>query len=327
MHASDACTRAVGAVESVGADTAVDYDVGRLEDIGRPQIEFPLELSCGPLDCSDVPGPLWRPHPRGLCSWLSSPLAELVEAHDLARPDVVAAITSPSATTLDAHVLPAETLSSAAPFPLVLPHPASTAASSSSMRPSIIVASSTRLPAAAAPAMASTPSTCPPVAQPVGASSQQALKVYSCRFPRCSDRATPPAAAAQALPSTPPSPASEFVQDLSKVPGGILPIPKVDKRRRKKLEPPSRQPRCSLRIAGLPVPSPDECPPHLLKQVMRALDLNIEEERERISQQALDEYAQCFKQPMPASHTMALATLFGWSLPDAACADDLECIA
>jgi hypothetical protein len=32
---------------------------------------------------------------------------------------------------------------------------------------------------------------------------------------------------------------------------------------------------------------------------MRALDLNVDEEREHISQQALDEYVQCFKQPLP----------------------------
>jgi hypothetical protein len=67
---------------------------------------------------------------------------------------------------------------------------------------------------------------------------------------------------------------------------------------------------------------------HLKKQVMRALDLNVDEEREHISQQALDEYVHCFKQPLPTSHTKALAALFGWALPEAVSAADLvECIA
>lgn len=60
---------------------------------------------------------------------------------------------------------------------------------------------------------------------------------------------------------------------------------------------------------------------------MRALDLNVDEDREQISQQALDDYVQCFRQPMPASHTKALAALFGWTLPEAVSAADLvECM-
>ena len=78
---------------------------------------------------------------------------------------------------------------------------------------------------------------------------------------------------------------------------------------------------------GFPATTSEVCPSHLKKQVMRALDLNVDDERAQISQQALDEYVQCFKQPMPTSHSKALAALFGWALPEAVSAADLvECI-
>jgi hypothetical protein len=50
---------------------------------------------------------------------------------------------------------------------------------------------------------------------------------------------------------------------------------------------------------------------------MRALDLNVEDEREQISQQLLDDYTQRFKHPLTSLHTKALAALFGWALPEA----------
>jgi len=111
--------------------------------------------------------------------------------------------------------------------------------------------------------------------------------------------------------------ATEFVKALTKILGGIMPIPHVNKQRKKKLEPPSKEPRWSHRIAGFPATTSEVCPSHLKKQVMRALNMNVDEERERISQQALDDYAQRFKQPMPTSHIKALAALFGWALPKA----------
>jgi hypothetical protein len=59
---------------------------------------------------------------------------------------------------------------------------------------------------------------------------------------------------------------------------------------------------------------------------MRALDMDVVEEREQISQQILDDYARRFKQPLPSSHTKALAALFGWALPEAGYASELvEC--
>jgi hypothetical protein len=51
---------------------------------------------------------------------------------------------------------------------------------------------------------------------------------------------------------------------------------------------------------------------------MRALDLNVEDEREQFSPQMLEDYAQLFKHPLTSAHTLALAALFGWNLTDAA---------
>ena len=76
---------------------------------------------------------------------------------------------------------------------------------------------------------------------------------------------------------SPSSPATEFIKKLSKSPGGLLPIPHISKRRKKRMEPPSMGPRRSRRIAGFPVAPAEVCPPHLKKRVMRALDLNIED--------------------------------------------------
>ena len=56
------------------------------------------------------------------------------------------------------------------------------------------------------------------------------------------------------------------------------------------------------------------------KKAMQALD--IIDEHEGIDQQALDEYAKLFGQPLCESHIRALTALFNWILP----ADlDLDC--
>jgi beta-glucosidase/6-phospho-beta-glucosidase/beta-galactosidase len=47
---------------------------------------------------------------------------------------------------------------------------------------------------------------------------------------------------------------------------------------------------------------------------MRTLELI--EEHEGIDQQALDDYAKLFAQPLPDSHLLSLAALFHWSLPE-----------
>jgi hypothetical protein len=47
-----------------------------------------------------------------------------------------------------------------------------------------------------------------------------------------------------------------------------------------------------------------------------ALDFDLEEEREQLSQHILKEYAQRFQQPLSPLHIRALAALFGWLSPD-----------
>jgi len=124
------------------------------------------------------------------------------------------------------------------------------------------------------------------------------------------------------------SPAAEFTRKLSRTPGGILPIPHVNKRRKKKTPlPPSEAPRRSRRLAGLGADVNEVCPMHLKKRVMRALDLDVEEEREQLSQQILEDYAQRFQSFLADPHTRALAALFGWTPPDDdIAAEPVECL-
>jgi hypothetical protein len=60
---------------------------------------------------------------------------------------------------------------------------------------------------------------------------------------------------------------------------------------------------------------------------MRALDFDLEDEREQLSQHILDEYAQRFQQPLSALHIKALAALFGWLSPDDVPVEEpIECL-
>ena len=123
------------------------------------------------------------------------------------------------------------------------------------------------------------------------------------------------------------SPAAEFIRRLSKTPGGILPIPHVNKRRKKTTLSPSEAPRRSRRLAGLGADVNVVCPVHLKKRVMRALDLDVNEEREQLNQQILDDYAQRFQSFLADPHTRALAALFGWTPPeDDFAAEPVECL-
>lgn len=112
-------------------------------------------------------------------------------------------------------------------------------------------------------------------------------------------------------PSQPLSPTTAFIQKIAKSPNGLLPIPHISKRRKKKIPPPSEAPRRSRRIAGLGAEKPMACPTHLLKRLMRALDLEVDDEKVQLDQQLLDDYARRFSQHVTPSHTRALAALFG----------------
>jgi hypothetical protein len=139
------------------------------------------------------------------------------------------------------------------------------------------------------------------------------IQVYSRRRTR---RRSPGVGLVAGAPSSPASPASQFISRLAKLPGRLLPIPCINKRRRKRILPPSKAPRRSRRLAGLGVLDAEACPGHLKKQVIRALDFDLEEEREQVSQHILEEYAQRFQQPLSPLHIKALAALFGWLPPD-----------
>jgi len=116
----------------------------------------------------------------------------------------------------------------------------------------------------------------------------------------------------------PLSPAAAFISKLSKTPGGLLPIPHINKRRKNLRPPQSEAPRRSRRVAGLAPQAPEICPVHLKKRVMRALDLNVgdtTQDKEQLSQDLLDEYAKRFSQSS-GSHVKALAALFGLTPPE-----------
>jgi hypothetical protein len=59
---------------------------------------------------------------------------------------------------------------------------------------------------------------------------------------------------------------------------------------------------------------PEDLERRMKKKAMQAL--NILDEQEGIDQQALDDYAKLFGQPLSDSHICALPALFNWSLPD-----------
>jgi hypothetical protein len=60
---------------------------------------------------------------------------------------------------------------------------------------------------------------------------------------------------------------------------------------------------------------------------MRALDLNVEEMKEQLDQKLLEDYVQRFRHPLSASHTRALAALFGWApTEDDYAAMTVECL-
>jgi len=85
------------------------------------------------------------------------------------------------------------------------------------------------------------------------------------------------------------------------------------------MEPPSMGPRRSRRIAGFPAAPAEVCPPHLKKRVMRALDLNIEDDSEQISPHTLEDYAQRFQAPPDVrTHNGPCGSL--WMEPPCCCA-------
>lgn len=117
-----------------------------------------------------------------------------------------------------------------------------------------------------------------------------------------------------------PSCATDFINKLARRATGLLPVPRTNKKKRSS-RPPGKASRQSRRIAGKKAEfGPEDLERRMKKKAMQALD--IIDEHEGIDQQALDEYAKLFGQPLCESHIRALTALFNWILP----ADlDLDC--
>lgn len=91
-----------------------------------------------------------------------------------------------------------------------------------------------------------------------------------------------------------------FINKLAWRAGGLLPVPAINKRRGKTL-PPGDTPRRSRRLAGAKTEfGLNDLERRTKKKAMRTLELI--EEHDGIDQQALDDYAKLFGQPLPDSH-------------------------
>ena len=122
--------------------------------------------------------------------------------------------------------------------------------------------------------------------------------------------------------STPPRagslPSSEtraaFLNGLARCTDALLPMPVINKRRYKS-QLSGATPRRSRWLAGAAMEFPlNDLGGRTKKKAMRSL--GILDENKGIDQQALDDYAKLFGQPLSDSQLQALAALFCWSLPD-----------
>lgn len=114
-------------------------------------------------------------------------------------------------------------------------------------------------------------------------------------------------------PAHPQTPAVDFIRKLTRTPGGLLPVPRICKRRKEQAPPLCEDLRRSRQVAGLEAEKIKVCPIHLKKNVMRALDLEVDDGKEVRDQQLIDEYTKRFGQHLIPAHTRAMAALFGWT--------------
>lgn len=104
-----------------------------------------------------------------------------------------------------------------------------------------------------------------------------------------------------------------FISNITKKTVAVAVAPPIHKRRRKTV-PAGFTPRRSKRIAGVGVETPPQPLNPQKKTVMRSLGLV--NDKVQINQQALDDYAKVFSQPLTQVHIQALAALFGWAPAD-----------
>jgi hypothetical protein len=108
-------------------------------------------------------------------------------------------------------------------------------------------------------------------------------------------------------------PSSSLINMISRKPSYLLPAPGTGLKRQKDLT--VTMPRRSRRVAGIGVEfSMQDWRSKASKKAMRAL--RIINESDKITSDAIMEYALLFQRPLIQSHVDALAALFGWSTPE-----------
>jgi hypothetical protein len=109
------------------------------------------------------------------------------------------------------------------------------------------------------------------------------------------------------------TPSSSIINMISRKPSHLLPAPGTGLKRQKDLT--VTMPRRSRRVAGIGVEfSMQDWRSKASRKAMRAL--RIINESDKITSDAIMEYALLFKRPLIQSHVDALAALFGWSTPE-----------
>jgi hypothetical protein len=107
----------------------------------------------------------------------------------------------------------------------------------------------------------------------------------------------------------------DFLRQVSKAVGAVLPLPRAvggGRRRRQPTSPPDAI-RRSRRVAGLGVEQVQHIP-KARRTIMKSI--LAEPDSEHFSQQNLDAYAKLFQAPLSRAQVEALAALFGWVMPD-----------
>ena len=107
----------------------------------------------------------------------------------------------------------------------------------------------------------------------------------------------------------PTSPATEFIEKITKKVDGLVPVPSIPKRRSKTAGLVS-VPRRSCRIAKLP-PDTD-----FASAATVCRKLGLADEDGKISDETLNRYAKFYNHLLDRDHVAALSALFGWDVPE-----------
>ena len=109
-------------------------------------------------------------------------------------------------------------------------------------------------------------------------------------------------------PPPPPDAAAEFIDRITKKVDALVPVPTVNKRR-KKTAGPANMPRRSRQIAKLP-PEFD-----ITSATTVCRKLGFTDDDGKISVEALERYSSFYRDHPSRDHIAALSALFGWVVP------------